>query len=139
VSDKARLIELLRKREVIRMRRIAADLGVTSAEHARIATMADKLSTLIEENRPREGEMSAPALRARLGIGVKLEAQREISANRAEFLRTEIDHSRKKLAQMKRRETLYGDRASVERDAAEAAREAAAEQLLPPGRKGRKP
>lgn len=137
MGDRARLIELLRKREVLRMRRVSADLGVTAAEHGKTAAMAEKLAEMISGNAPPPGEITASVLRARLGLGVKLEAQREIAENRAEFLGNEVAQARRKLAQMKRRETIYGDKAAEERHGAAEAREGGAERLLPPGRRGR--
>ncbi len=137
MGDRARLIELLRKREVMRMRRVSADLGVTHAEHGRTTAMAEKLAEMIAENAPPKGEITSMTLRARLGLGVKLEAQREIVENRAEFLDKELQQTRRKLAQMKRRETIYGDKAAHERQGTAEARDTAAERLLPPGRRGR--
>lgn len=139
MGPRARLAELLRKREMLRARKIATQAGALATEQGRAAALESTLASLIEEALPRTGSITAQSLRAGAALGWRLEEQREVAANRSAFLADELAAARTALRHHALRETQLAERVAASRAEDGTAREALAERQLPPGRRGRQP
>ena len=142
MASKSRLFDLMRRQEALGARKAASGLGTLTAEHNQHRDLAQRLSEMISETLHGSAPGSAPILpqqlRTAMALSQKLEEQREVAANRAEFIATEMQNVRDTLMRHQRREAMLDDRAqSLRREEANEV-EAKAEAEAPP-RKGRGP
>lgn len=136
MGSKARLLDLMRRREALGARKAAAGVGALSAEQARNTDLAARLEGLIAQTLPGSASLHPSQLRAAMTLAAQLETQREIATNRADFLTGEIAAARTRLMRHQRRETMIAERATEARSAEAVATEARLEAAAPP-RKGR--
>jgi hypothetical protein len=139
MGPRARLAELMRKREMLRARKLATQAGVLATEQGRALALEATLAGLIADALPPAGPITAQSLRAGAALGRRLEEQREVAANRSAFLADELATARSALRRHALRETQLAERVVAARSEDGTAREALAERQLPPGRRGRQP
>ncbi|MDB4235081.1 hypothetical protein OAI26_02850 [Sulfitobacter sp.] len=132
MSRKARLFELMVKREKIELRLKSETLTELINDYDTMQKLDQKLSKMLEANHPEQGPQSVHALRSKAWYGCEMAQQQEFTSSRLEFLGQEIITNRNLLAQNKHKERIISDRALQERKAALTNNEDQAEKLLPP-------
>ncbi len=137
MSRKARLFELMVKREKLALRRKADALGGLVADHEKLADLDEKLASLLAENSATKGEQSVQMLRSKAWYGREMAQQREFAKNRLEFLGKEIETAQTRLAQSKQKEKILSERAVTERRVFAQEAEDKAERARPPRKQTR--
>jgi hypothetical protein len=132
MSRKARLFELMMKREKLALRRKADALGALQADQGKLTDLDEKLEALLAENAAPGGVQSVHMLRSRAWYGREMAQQREFAKNRLEFLGKEIKTAQSKLAQSKQKEKILGEKAKAEHRLFAQEAEEKADQLRSP-------
>jgi len=138
MSHKARLFELMMKREKLAMRQKSDALMGLVEDRGRLADLDSQLEKLIAQNVNKAGPQTVSALRSKAFYGREMAQQREFALNRLEFLAVEIETAQSKLSQSKQKEKILGERAAQEYRAFANENEEKAERLRAPRRVGRK-
>ena len=133
MPHKARLYELMMKREKLALRRKADALGGLVQDQSKLADLDEKLAVLLTESCAQKGAETVHSLRSRAWYGREMAGQREFAQNRLEFLGKEIETAQSRLAQSKQKEKILGERALTERKIFAQEAENNAEKLCPPG------
>lgn len=115
MSRKTRLLELMMKRETLRLRQKADALCGLVGDQTRLSDLDEKLADLILENSKNHGSQTVSALRSQAVYGREMAEKREFAQNRLEFLGREIVTAQTQLAQSKQKEKMIEERASQER------------------------
>jgi hypothetical protein len=117
MSHKARLYELMMKREKLAMRQKSDVLAGLVEDRTRLADLDRQLSELIAESTKGSGSLSVSALRSKAFYGREMAQQREFAVNRLDFLAIEIENAQSKLSHAKQKEKILAERAMTERRA----------------------
>ena len=117
MSHKARLYELMMKREKLAMRQKSDVLMGLIEDRTRLADLDSQLSELLAESTKKSGSLSVSALRSKAFYGREMAQQREFAVNRLDFLAVEIETAQSKLSQAKQKEKILAERAVSERRA----------------------
>ncbi|CRK76126.1 hypothetical protein NIG5292_02183 [Nereida ignava] len=117
MSHKARLYELMMKREKLAMRQKSDVLMGLVEDRTRLADLDSQLSELLAESTKKSGPLSVSALRSKAFYGREMAQQREFAVNRLDFLAVEIETAQAKLSQAKQKEKILAERAVSERRA----------------------
>lgn len=117
MSHKARLYELMMKREKLAMRQKSDVLAGLVEDRTRLADLDRQLSELIAESTKGSGSLSVSALRSKAFYGREMAQQREFAVNRQDFLAIEIENAQLKLSHAKQKEKILAERAMTERRA----------------------
>ena len=115
MSRKARLFELMVKREKLALRRKSDALNALINDHLSMQDLDSKLSKLLAENQVLSGIQTVQALRSKAWYGREMAQQQEFTSNRLEFLGTEIATGRSILAQNKQKERILSEKVLDER------------------------
>jgi len=132
MSRKARLFELMVKREKIELRRKSEALNTLLSDYDTMQNLDEKLVKMLRENHPKQGPQSVYAWKSKAWYGREMARQQEFTSNRLEFLGQEIITNRNLLAQNKHKERIILDRALQERKTALIENEDRAEKSRPP-------
>ena len=115
MSRKTRLLELMMKRETLRLRQKADALCGLVGNQTRLSDLDETLADLIVENSKNHGTQTVSSLRSQAFYGREMAKQREFAQNRLEFLGREIETAQTQLAQSKQKEKMLEERAAQER------------------------
>ena len=138
MSHKARLYELMVKRENIELRRKSEVLNELISDQDVLRDLDQKLARMAEENQLGAGPQNVQTLRSKAWYGREMARQQEFTANRLEFLGQEIINKRNLLAQNKNKERIIADKALEHRKAVALDNDQRTETLLPPKRLDRR-
>ena len=138
MSHKARLYELMMKREKLAMRQKSDVLMGLVEDRTRLADLDSQLSELLAESTKKSGPLSVSALRSKAFYGREMAQQREVAVNRLDFLAVEIETAQAKLSQAKQKEKILAERAVSERRAFANEIDEKAERLRNPRRPAQK-
>lgn len=117
MSHKARLYELMMKREKLAMRQKSDVLMGLVEDRTRLADLDSQLSELLAESTKKSGPLSVSALRSKAFYGREMAQQREFAVNRLDFLAVEIETAQSKLSHAKQKEKILAERVVSERRA----------------------
>ena len=115
MSRKARLFELMVKREKLALRRKSDALNALINDHVSMQDLDSKLLKLLAENQALSGTQTVQALRSKAWYGREMAQQQEFTSNRLEFLGKEIATGRSILAQNKQKERILSEKVLDER------------------------
>jgi len=131
MSRKARLYELMVKRENIELRRKAEVLNELISDQDVLRDLDQKLARMVEENQLEPGPQSVQTLRSKAWYGREMARQQEFTASRLEFLGQEIVTNRNLLSQNKNKERIIAQKALENRKAEALDKDQRAETLMP--------
>jgi serine phosphatase RsbU (regulator of sigma subunit) len=131
MSRKARLYELMVKRENIELRRKSEVLNELISDQDVLRDLDQKLAKMVEENQPEQGPQSVQTLRSKAWYGSEMARQQEFTANRLEFLDQEIVTNRSLLVENKNKERIIADKALEHRKSLARDKEQLVENLMP--------
>ena len=132
MPKKVRLLNLLKKREALKLRQQAQVVNDLNSELDKSRDIQDRLARLLDANAPPAEPITVFNLRSRAWYSRQMQEQMELAANRSEFLQQEVDTARDVLAQIKSRETIIdGKKQAANRDF-HAEQEKRREGLMPP-------
>lgn len=115
MSRKARLFELMMKREKLASRQKAEALGGLVDDQSKLTDLDEKLAVLLELNTRKSGPQSVSALKSKAFYGREMAQQREFTQNKLSFLETEIETAQALLSQSMQKKKILQDRVQVEK------------------------
>lgn len=132
MSRKAKLFELMGKREAIALRRKAQSLTKIEAERATHDALCEKLAQMQADNAPGAGLMHPRTLYAKSWYSGKLQSQREMTEERVNFLQREADGIRQTMTYLQRKGDILTQKTHAAKAEAQQEAEEKAQSLMPP-------